>query len=565
MKVRMLEVDLSSGKIEKKELDDSYFRNWIGGRGLGAKLLSEEKIEEIEPLAENNVVFFVTSPLIGYAPAFNRVWITTISPLTNYYLCSSAGGYFAGELRKAGFDVLKITEKSENPVYLSIENGEAKLEDASELWKKDTDMVDKILKEKHGGRNACIGIAGENLVRFACVQFGMRSAGRGGAGAVLGSKKLKAISVKGNLEIPAANKEEAIEFDAELTKKVASEQMGWKEKGTLELMEEINEADIWPTANWRKSHFDKGEKVYFPAFEKHVIRHETCFKCPIACWRIMKSKHMENEYDGPEYETIWAFGPQCSNDDIDIIIAANYLCDKYGMDTIATGSAIGFFMECAEKGMVDYTFQTKEQILELIGDIARRDGEDQKLLGEGIHVFAKRIGPEAEKFAIHQQGMPLPAYDPRGVWGMLLTYTLGPRHGCHLKAWTISKELKMSVDDRTSTEGKAELVSNTMDYRQTFVDSASHCSFVNFEKQEVGKALKLVVGDDFTVEELEEHGKKIVDLERKLDKRRGLTKDDDILPYRIIEEETEVKGKKVVVGKEAFNRLKEEFYRIRGW
>ena len=250
--------------------------------------------------------------------------------------------------------------------------------------------------------------------------------------------------------------------------------------GTLELSEVCNEANIWPTDNWKKSYFDKGEDIYFDKFEKFIVKRVPCFKCPVPCAKHMKHKSGKVE-DGPEYETIWAFGPQIKNNKPELIIEANRLCDKYGLDTINTGSIIGWLKECSEKGLVDYQFNSDEQILELISDIALRDGELQKQLGEGLKKIAEDYN--AGDFAIHQQNMCIPAYDPRGVWGMLLTYTLGPRHGCHLKAWTVSTELKMPFEKRISTEGKAKLVSEIMTSRDAFTDSVSHCSFLDYEDE----------------------------------------------------------------------------------
>lgn len=564
MKVRMLEVNLSTGKIEKKELDNKYFAEWIGGRGLGAKLLSEEKIEEIEPLGENNVVFLSTSPLIGWGPSFNRIWVTTISPLTNYYLCSSAGGYFAGILRMAGLDVIKIKGKSKKPVFLKIENDEISLEDACDLWSHDTDFTREKLHKLGNFQVACIGQAGENLVKYACLQFEERSAGRGGVGAVFGSKNLKAIIVNGNQNFPADEPDKAKKISEIMTKKILETQTSWGKMGTLELSEICNEADIFPTSNWRKAHFDKGKDIYFDKFEKYIVKRVSCFKCPVPCAKHMKHKSGKVE-DGPEYETIWAFGPQIDNNSPELIIEANRLCDKYGLDTINTGSIIGWLKECSEKGFIDYSFTNSEQVLELIGDIALREGELQKKLGEGLREIASDFGEEAEKIAIHQQNMCLPAYDPRGVWGMLLTYTLGPRHGCHLKAWTVSTELKTSLDERTSIKDKAKLVNDIMINRSAFTDSVSHCSFIDYDDNDIADLLSYVIEPNYTPNNMREMGSKLIDLERHLDVRRGLTKENDILPFRIIEEEVEVQGKKVKVGKENFEKMKQEFYKIRGW
>jgi len=554
MKFRLLQVNLSSKKMRAVELKDSYIENWIGGRGLGAKLLSENSLKA-EPLSEKSNLFVLTSPLTGLLPGVNRIWFISISPLTNYYACSSAGDFFAGALRKAGFDGMQITGKSKKPVYLTIINGKARLNDASHIWGKDTRETTQLLKKKHGGEVASIGIAGENLVRFACVNVGVRQAGRGGLGAVLGFKGLKAIVVRGDKAIQPSK------LYGETLKEIKRTRMGWKTAGTLDLMEIANEADFWPSYNWKKSHFD-GE-VYWKNFKKHVTGYHTCFSCPIACGRNMKSKY-GGVSDGPEYETVWAFGPQCSNADIDVIIRANQLCDLYGMDTIATGGVIGWFLECAERGLVDYQITGKEQILELIGDIARREPEHGSMLAEGTRRASKMV-PCSESFAMNQAGMELPAYDPRALWGMMLTYTFGPRHGCHQKAWTVFRELKLGLSGRTSVKGKARMVSELLD-ETAVMDSSCGCNFVDpVNLERIAKVMNELTGKKYSTNNLMRIGKQIVNLERRIDIARGLTKEDDVLPYRIIEEETTVRGKKVVVGKENFDKMRKEFYRIRRW
>ena len=554
MKFRLLRVDLSKNRITEKELKDRYIEEWIGGRGLGARLLFEDN-PRAEPFSEKSSVFVLTSPLTGLLPGVNRIWFVTVSPLTGYYVCSCAGDFFAGELRKTGFDGIQITGKSKKPVYLSVINGKARLNAASSIWGRNTQETTELLKKRHKGEVASIGIGGENLVRFACVNVGVRQAGRGGIGAVLGSKKLKAIVVKGNERIKPSD------IYGETMKEIKRTRMGWKKAGTLDLMEIANEADFWPSYNWRKSHFD-GE-AYWKDFKKHVTDYHTCFSCPIACGRNMKSKYGDVS-DGPEYETVWAFGPQCSNSDIDVIIRANRLCDLYGLDTIATGGVIGWFLECAEKGLVDYQFNSNEQILELIGDIARREPEHGSMLAEGTRKASGMV-PGSESFAINQAGMELPAYDPRSLWGMLLTYTFGPRHGCHQKAWTVFRELKMGLKGRTSTKGKAKMVSELLD-ETAVLDSSCGCNFVDpINLERIAKVMSELTGREYTAKKLMKIGKSIVDLERKIDVMRGLKKDDDALPLRILEEQTIVKGKKIIVGKKNFEKMKKEFYKIRHW
>ncbi len=545
---RMLDVDLSERRAEEIEIDDCI-RDWIGGRGLGAALL-KEACPEAEPFSEKNSVFILTSPLVGVLPSVNRIWVVTISPLTDAYTCSSAGGYFAYYLRKAGFEAVRVRGRSDKPVYIEINDGKTKFHSAAKLWGLGTYSVTEWLKGRHGGGALSIGPAGENLVRYACIQFGLHTAGRGGHGAVLGWKRLKAIVVKGERKI---RKDDKISQEMlEDIKKTAE----WAEAGgTLSFTPVVNAAHAYPTDNWRRSHFEYD--LDFPAFKRFIQSRHTCYNCPLRCGKIVKTGFGTG--DGPEYEIVWAFGANCNQADPRLVVEANYLCDDLGLDAINTGSAIAWFKECCEKGLVKYKYKP-EDMIELIQKIARREGIGN-LLAEGTRTAGKKIGAEA--LSVDIRGMNLPAYDPRALRGMVFSYIL-PRYGCHLKAWTTGEELKMRPEERISAEGKAELALR-LAIKRAWFDSTCCCSFVELTPERAGKALSSLLNAEINAEELKAIGKRILKTEMAINESRGISPEDIIFPHRLLEEAVEVKGMKVEIGRTSFEEMKREFHRLIRW
>ena len=559
-KLRMVSVDLDSGEIEPEERDAWYWEQYIGGRGIGAKLLSEEDFR-LDPYHARMPVFFCTSPYEGTIASCNRTWVVTVSPLTGYYSCAAGGGFWGPTLRKAGFDVVRVIGKSDNPVYVEIRDGKAAIKDASHLWGLNTEETREKLKA--AGRALCIGQAGENLVRVAGVALEDRMAARGGLGAVLGAKKLKAITVFGTKDFPGLGGEPIKVFHKKTLAQNKERSGYFHEQGTMEIPPKVNEGNLWPTHNWQEVQWEKGENLYFPKFLNILTGYTTCFDCSIRCTRTNTSRYGD-QGRGPEYETTWAFGPQVLNDDPDIIVHANKLCDQYGLDTISTGSILGFYRECIERGLVRDSWPSSEKMFELIEMMAHRKGIGD-VLAEGTLRASQVFDGKSEDFAIQQCGMELPAYDPRGSWGMFLCYVFGPRHGCHNKAWSVYMELGMSLDARTGPEGKPKLISDLLD-ETAVIDSIGICTLVTpVVFTETPEAYKVVLGKDITEEEMRRVARQITDLERWLDVERGHTKDKDALPKRLIDAEVDVNGKRVRLGEETWNRLRDEYYRYRNW
>lgn len=558
--LRMLNVDLGSGEIEAEERGPEYWERYIGGRGVGAKLLSEEDFR-LDPYDPGMPVFLVTSPFEGTIASCNRTWVVTVSPLTGYYSCAAAGGFWGITLRKASFDVVRLVGKSDKPVFLEIRDGKARLLDASAVWGRNTEETREALKDH--GRTLCIGQAGENLVRIAGIALEDRMAARGGLGAVLGSKRLKAVTVFGTADLP--------NLDSEATKAFHKQTQAWNkersgyfhEMGTMEIPPKVNDGNLWPTHNWQEVTWSDGANLYFPQWKNILTGYTTCFDCAIRCTRTNSSRYGDKGR-GPEYETTWAFGPQILNDDPEIVTHANKLCDQFGLDTISTGSVLGFYRECVERGLAKDTWASNEKIFELIDAIAHRRGVGD-VLAEGSLRASQVYNGGSSDFAIQQCGMELPAYDPRGSWGMFLCYVFGPRHGCHNKAWTVYVELGMSLEARVGPAGKAKMVSDLMD-ETAVIDSTGICTLVTpMAFTESPAAYKAVLEKDITVDEMRRIGRGITDLERYLDIERGHTKEKDSLPGRLIEEEVMVNGLKVKIGEETWERLRDEYYRYRGW
>jgi aldehyde:ferredoxin oxidoreductase len=581
---KILRVDLTRGAIKEQETPERFARAFLGGRGLGAAMLYKELKPGVDPFSPDNVLIFMTGPATGtLLPACPRWEATTKSPLTNMYLCCSVGGFFGAELRFAGYDGIIMRGKAAGPTWLSIIDGKAELHDASELWGLTTEETEvairKELKDKRA-RVASIGQAGENLVRFANIQADSRSLGRGGAGAVMGSKQLKAIAARGHDRIEVADEDGLTTLVRELVADMERSQavQQFSKFGTTQFVDPVNEGGLFPTRNFQAGVFEGAARINAKTMREQLVRKDTaCYACPIACgkYSIVGGGEYANTFvEGPEYETLWAFGPQCGVDRLDAIAAANMWCDRYGLDTISTGNVIGFAMECFERGLLskrdvgdsELKFGDHKLLVELIRRIALREGIGG-LLAEGVRNAAEKIGKGSETFAMHVKGLELPAYDPRGAWGMGLAYATACRGGCHLKAWTLKVEVFAPKYDRFSTEGKAKLVFELQNARAA-MDSLGVCIIGSraIGVEEMERVLAVTTGWNLSVKDLLKAGERIYNLERLLAVREGISRKDDILPARLLNE-TLPNGpaKGVKLGEKDFNRMLDEYYEIRGW
>ena len=585
---KMLEVDLTKGEVVVVDLDWDVAMKFVGGRGYATKLLFDMLRPGIDPLSEGNVLIFMTGPLTGTrAPASGRFVVSSKSPLTNTIFDSHCGGSWGPELKRAGFDGIIIKGKSPRPVYLFVNDGRAEIRDASEMWGLDTDAtVDAIKRDTglDGVKVCCIGPAGENLVKFACIICEKhRAAGRGGLGAVMGSKNLKAVAVKGTGEVTVANPKA---FNEEVKKTlevlrgnpITGDSLG--RYGTAFLVHLMNKAGVLPSYNFTRGFFERAEDVCGERItETMLVKRTACYGCPIACARLIKYNFGGEEVvsSGPEYESVWALGPNCGIWDVNVIARANDLCNKLGMDTISMGNTIGFLMECYERGLLKglseadlkLNFGNSDALLKLIVDTAYKKGLGA-LASEGVSRIAKIVG--AEDIAAHVKGLELPAYDPRGAKGMALAYATSNRGGCHLRAYVVMSEI-LGVPryiDPLSYEGKAELVKRLQDV-SAVIDSLVMCKYtmlalfstLAYEPTHYARLLTTATGFYVDEEEFYKIGERIYNLERLFNVREGFSRSHDVLPLRFLRDPlTEGPAKGEVVD---LTRLLDAYYMVRGW
>ncbi|MBO8182581.1 MAG: aldehyde ferredoxin oxidoreductase family protein [Archaeoglobus sp.] len=548
--MNLLKVDLTTREAKWETLSSDYLR-FLGGKGIATKLLLDLLPPKVDAFSAENLLIFATGPLNGIAlSGASRLTCHFKSPLTNGYGESQCGGYIAHEFKKAGLDILLIKGKASSPAYILVENGKVSIEDASHLWGKDAFETEEILKEKHGGEILAIGQAGENLVRFACINHRKgRQFGRGGAGAVMGSKRLKAIVVKGSKEnLPKpADPERLKQFRRWLNESVKKTHTSMTKYGTPGIMSLTNEANVLPTRYWQKGSFDEVEKINAEALAKYVVKSTACFACSVACGKLVKAGDVELE--GPEYETLFALGSLCENSNLEDLIKAAELCDRFAMDTITAGNAIAYWMALGKA-----EFGDSAKIIELIEKIAfRRDEGD--LLAEGVKRVSESLS--ADKEPIHVKGMELAGYDPRGLFGMALAYATSPRGACHMRSCAYRPNLVGAID-RFSVEGQAELVKDLEDF-YAVVDSMVFCRFLCLPIigpiywKELAKLYEIVAGKAMPVEKLRKLGEEIVNLAREFNLREGVKQ--DTLPKAFLK----------AIGEENFRAMIEEYYRLRGW
>ncbi len=579
----LLRVDLSRQEVREETIDESHIRKFLGGRGLGAKILFDELKPSTDPFSPENKLLFLAGPMIGTgAPWCVKYTVVTKSPLSETILMSLAGGFFGPALRRSGYDGLIIEGRSEKPAYLLIQNGTAEFRDASHLWGMTTDRCQETIKKEVGVPRlemACIGPAGERTVRMACIISGKRAAGRGGAGAVMGSKNLKAIAAHGGRKVPIAEPETFHELQMAIRKKVPEiERLKvFGRYGTPKNLMLVNERGLFPTRNFQGGVFEGIEHVNHMEQQKRVIGPVTCHACPVACGN--RTQAADGPYhgmttEGPEYETFWAFGAQCGNTSIDAIVAADRLCDQLGLDTISTGNGIAFAMECVEKGLLkgkeleglDLRFGNHAAMIEMIRRIGYREGMGD-LLAEGVRRASEQIGKGARDFAMHVKGLELAAYDPRGAKGMGIEYATSPRGGCHERG-LISRETFGAPPyiDPLSIEGKGVVVKDAQD-ETAVLDALGVCVFPphndGMDMKDLARLLSCALGNTWSAEALMEVGERIWNLERLFNLREGFTRKDDTLPPRLLKEpmpEGPAKGHVVEL-----EPLLEDYYRARHW
>jgi aldehyde:ferredoxin oxidoreductase len=577
---KLLRVDLTKGEWKTEELDQNLAVKFIGGRGLGSKILSDEIDPKVDPFSPNNKLIMATGPLTGTsASAAGRYMVITKSPLTGTIACSNSGGHFGAELKFAGFDLIVFEGKAKEPVYLYVEDGKVEIRDAKALWGKTThEATDQILSESDmDARVACIGPAGEKLVRYACIiNDKHRAAGRSGVGAVMGSKNLKAVAVKGSGSVTIADKDAFRKATLDGLQKIKANAVtseGLPAYGTCVLVNIINTSGIFPTRNFQQSVFEGAEKISGETIADDIlVRNRACFACPIACGRVVKVKNPKYECfgEGPEYESDWAMGGCCGVDNLDAIAKANDLCDVLGFDPISAGVTIACAMELFQKRIISakevgrsLDFGDADAMLEMVRAIGYREGFGDAL-AEGSYRLAEKYGhPE---FSMTVKKQEFPAYDGRGAQGMGLEYATSNRGACHVRGYMTSPEILGSPQklDPFETEEKAGWLKIFQDLTAV-VDSVGMCLFNTFALggPEVLEYLEAATGIEMSLDELMKTGERIWNLERLFNFRAGLTGKDDRLPDRLLKEPISsgpAKGRVVELAK-----MLPEYYELRGW
>ncbi len=582
-------IDLKEGKVRIEELTEEIARKYLGGKGLGAYLLYRNLSPHTDPYDPNNKLIFITGPLTGTTfPAVSRSAVITRSPMTGTFLDSYSGGFFGPQMKYAGYDAIIITGKASHPVYLLINNGEIYIKDANHLWGLSTFETENRLRNELRQTDrekisvAAIGQAGEKLVRFSNIETDRRAYGRGGAGAVMGSKNLKAIAIRGDRKVQVADEKAFKNIVKRCQRKIAEHHLTKKggvfpRVGTMMTVDLTQETGTLPTRNWQENAFNHATDINGDAFLRHRVRQRACFSCPIGCSREAKASVGGVEFitEGPDYETIYAFGSNCDIHDTRVIIAADQLCDEYGMDTISCGVVIGFAMECFEKGLIshkeagglDLSFGNGDALLEVIHLISRREGIG-KLLSDGVKIASTKI-KDSSSFAMHVKGLELPGYDPRGMKGQGLTYALSDRGGCHVRSNTIRTELLgiPQAIDRYAYEGKAAMV-RELQLSYAAFDCIIACLFGAFaiSLQDYIDALSSVTGWPITLEEMRCIAERSWNLTRLFNVREGLTRKDDTLPDRLfVEASTKGPSSGQVVDRNSFEKLLDEYYQVAGW
>ena len=578
-----LRVDLTSGKITRQPTPADLARDYIGGRGFGAYLLYKEVPVHADPHGPENKIIISSGPLSGLMiPGAGKCDWTCKSPLTGGYASSSLGGLFTAEMKYCGIDSIILEGISEKPVMLLIENNNARLLDASMYWGKGSIEVEKALKDKYGDEYqiAVIGPGGENGVSFASINHDYgRQAGRGGVGTVMGSKRLKAIILHGTKAIPVADLEEYRKAGMALFKACKDSEglKPWQNYGTTIVVSWCDEVGALPTRNFSAGSFEGGPNLYGPVMrEKIVITDKGCFGCPSPCGKYSRSKRYNSRVEGPEYETIGMLGSNLGISDIEDVAQLNLLCDDLGIDTISTGGAISWAMECFEKGILtladtdglDLRFGNSEAVLQLIPMIAHRQGFGA-LLAEGSKRAAHKVGKGSEKYAIHVKGMEQSAYATHNATAMLLAYMTCDVGAHHNRSWAITYDLQVGRD--LVVPEKVARVIWLQDFRPMF-DVLGSCRLqwveLSIDRDLYVPALEAITGIHRTWQDLEKVGARIWNLTRLfwIRENEGFGRDWDLPAERFY---TEPPTSGVTAGQitryEDVQRLLDMYYDQRGW
>lgn len=548
---KMVRINLTDKTFKFEELKHEEALRFIGGRGFGSKIMFDEVDPNIDAFDPANKVIIATGPMTGTpTPAGGRYMVVTKSPLTGTIASSNSGGFWGAEMKFAGYDAIIIEGKSEKPVSIFIEDDKIEFRDATNVWGKTTIETTNILMKDAPKKSKvlCIGPAGENLSKIAAVMNDLnRAAGRSGVGAVVGSKNLKAIVIKGNTK-PTVADPEALRASAKKGRAQIKDNgvtgAGLPTYGTNVLVNIINETGSFPTRNFQETYFNDAEEVSGETMaEKFLIKRESCFACSISCGRYTKADDIET--GGPEYETVWAFSAACGVKDMKAAIKANFWCNEMGMDTISAGVTVATAMELYEKGFIKddeldglgLKFGDADSMVEWVKRMGRSEGSLGKKMALGSYRLAESYGHPELSMSVKKQ--ELPAYDPRGIQGQGLQYATSNRGGCHVRGYMISPEVLGLPEklDRLEVKGKPEWVKIFQDLT-AFIDSCGMCLFTSFalNADDYAALFTAVTGEKRSAADILEAGDRIWNMERIWNIKAGIDPSQDKLPKRLLED-----------------------------
>lgn len=581
---RILNVDLSSRRWRLEEIQERLYQLYLGGSGIAAKLLCDELDIKSGAASPESPLVFMNGLLTGsLVPTACKMSVCARSPLTGIWCEATVGGYFPAELNRAGFGGIVVRGKADKPVYLWIRDGEVEILDCDDLWQLDTFKTSQILREKTDPRaqTAVIGPAGAKQVRLSNIIFGgedARAAGRGGLGAVMGAKNLKAVVVRGTQNRwDAYDRENLMAEVKKAIPQIKEYAKGLSLFGTAGAVVSVELHGDLPIKNWQLGTWKEGAKKTSgqTMVERMLVKRYACYACPIGCGKILKINGDMGR--GPEYEAAAGFGAMCLNDDAEVIVRANRLCNMYGLDTISTSAVIAFAMEAYEKGIITdcdgipLSWGSADTILQTIHKIANQEGIGE-LLGDGVKRAAERLGNGAEEFAIHTKGLEFPYHDPRAFLDMAANYATGNRGCCHLESFSYPLGYGVSIKELGydkemnphSNDGKAEIAVN-MQNLMSIYNGLGLCKFL-FRAQ-VGPELlntwtNYATGWQNSMEDLMKAGGRIFNLKRLYNVKLGISRKDDTLPKRLLNAQKEGGAAGSLPYLE---RLLNEYYQIRGW
>lgn len=590
---KILRINLTDKTSKKEKLPLEVARDFIGGAGFGIKYLFDEVKPGVDPLGPENKLIYAPGPFSGTTiPCASRMTAVGKSPLTNAVGMALSGGYFPAELKFAGYDVLIVEGKAEKPTYVWIKDGTVRFQDASKIWGTLTTDCQQIIKDELRDQNvrvSCIGPAGERLSRIACIINERRALGRKGLGAIMGSKNLKAIAVRGSGSVNIASDKKYKAARAAMLKAMKESPVLYSEfakNGTPMVLDLTCAMGIFSAKNWTGTgEFTPADQLGIEGQNSRKIGREHCYDCPVGCSQLKLAKtgpYAGTLTEGPEFETLYAFGGETGVDNLDSIIAADRLSDELGLDTISAGVTIGFAMELFERGILGTTdtgglelkFGNDQAMITLLRLMAYREGLGA-LLADGSKAAAEKIGRGTEKYAMHIKGLEPPAYDVRGAKAHGLNYATSYTGADHNRGYAFQEIFGIPVPfavDRFSTENKGKLTKWNQDVRAATCDCPTMCAFLldtalpGNATQNTSALMEAVTGLNITPDEVQKVGERVNNLARAFNVREGFTRADDTFPERLMTEPLKAGGSKgQLISKDDLKVMLDEYYTVRGW